>query len=480
MGSLKACFIFDLRNKLPIINFISIIWLHHLSTNCHQNGDMSGNPESKDNFNPQEITHELTKLNERVNALSSLMEVSIIISSTLDLDELMELVMEKAQMVMKAEASAVMIIDEVKNVLICPVALGEAGEKLKKIELPIDKGIAGWVAMNGEPLIIPDAYQDPRFNPKVDAETGFRTKSILAAPLKVQDKIIGVAEAINRIDGKAFNEEDLDLFSTFCRQVALAIQNAQIHRLEIEKQKMAQQLEAAKFIQQSFMPAAFPENPQRKFEVAARSMAATEVGGDFYDYLEFENNRVGFTLGDVSGKGIPAALFMARMVSDFRLFAQIHDTPLKVMSVLNNAIVERSQRGMFVTSLYGILDTESGKFTFSNAGHLPLIHVSGEDSTVTLLHGGKGIPLGIAGNYQFEEVSIVLKKGDAVVLISDGVIEAKNSDGEEYALTRTQQALSTPKNTAQEIFDMLFLDIQTFSGGAVQHDDLTIMVIKWR
>ena len=441
---------------------------------------MSSNPELSEKFNPQEITRELARLNERVEALTSLMEVSIIISSTLDLDRLMELVMEKAQTVMKAKASAVMIIDEEKNVLICPVALGEAGEKLKKIELPIDKGIAGWVATNGKAQIIPDAYQDPRFNSKVDEETGFRTKSILAAPLMVKDKIIGVAEVINRQDGNAFTEEDLELFSTFCRQVALAIQNARVHQLEIDRQRIEQQLEAAKFIQQSFMPETFPDLPDQQFEVAAISRAAAAVGGDFYDYFEFNNGTTGFALGDISGKGIPAALYMARMVSDFRLYTQLHYTPTRVFGVLNDALAERSQRGMFVTTIYGVLNTTTGDFLFANAGHLPLIKMNGTDGSVELLENGAGVPLGIVKGYQFEQATVQLKPGDAIVLISDGVIEAKNKSREEYSLDRVVKLLAKQKSTAQETLDLLLQDVQRFSRGTVQHDDLTILVIKRR
>lgn len=418
-------------------------------------------------------------LQAKVEALSSLMEVSIIINSTLDLDDLMLLVMEKAQGVMKAEASSVMIINAEKNVLVCPVALGEVGEKIKKIELPIDKGIAGWVAARGEPLIVPDAYRDARFNPKVDRETGFRTRSILAAPLKVKDRIIGVAEVINREDGKAFDEDDLDLFSTFCRQVAMAIENARMHQLELENQRIEQQLEAAKSIQQSFMPDDCPTSPDGKFQVAARSIEASSVGGDFYDFIEFSKNEIGFTVGDVSGKGIPAALFMARMVSDFRLYTQIYHEPSHVLKVLNNVLSERTHRGMFVTSVYGILNPSAGEFTFSNAGHHPIIRVGSDQKKVGLLGGGTGIPLGVKPNFEFEQETIRLQRDDSLILITDGVIEAKNKGGEAYGQQRLFEEVVKPKGSAREMLDSLFADIQDFSEGAVQHDDMTVVVVRW-
>ena len=422
---------------------------------------------------------ELADLKNKVEALSSLIEISIIINSALDLDDLIVLVMEKAQSVMKAEASSVMIINKEKNVLECPVALGEVGEKIKKIELPIDKGIAGWVATNGVPQIIPDAYQDPRFNPKVDEETGFKTRSILAAPLKVKDKTIGVAEVINRMDGEAFNEDDLELFSTFCRQVALAFENARIHKLELDQQKIEQQLETAKSIQQSFMPEDYPTSPDQRFQIAAKSIEASSVGGDFYDFIEFNDNSIGFSVGDVSGKGIPAALFMARMVSDFRLYTQIYREPSHVLNVLNNVLFERTHRGMFVTTLYGILNPTTGEFVYSNAGHHPIIKISGNGQNVKLMNNSSGIPLGIKSDYNFEQESIHLTSGDAIVLITDGVIEAKNKTGEAYGQNRLMEVLSKPMQSAQEIADVLIDDIQDFSKGTEQHDDLTIMVLRW-
>lgn len=425
-----------------------------------------------------EPNHEVRELRAKVDALSSLIDVSIIINSTLDLDKLMVMVMEKAQNVMKAEASSVMIINAEKNVLECPVALGEVGEKVKKIELPMDKGIVGWVVTHGEPLNVPDAYDDPRFNPKVDEETGFRTRSILAAPLKVKDKTIGVAEVINRVDGKTFDEDDLELFSTFCRQVAMAIENARMHQLELEKQKMEQQLQVAKSIQQSFMPDAFPASPQQRFQVAAKSQEASSVGGDFYDFIEFDEHSVGFSVGDVSGKGIPAALFMARMVSDFRLFTQIYHEPAHVLKVLNNILVERSYRGMFVTTLYGILEASSGDFTFSNAGHHPIIKINA-DGAVDLLKSDSGIPLGIKAEHEFGQETIRLKEGDTLVLITDGIIEAKDKRGEAYGQQRLFQTLSKAPKSAPGLLDFLINDLEVFSQEADQHDDFTVVVIHW-
>lgn len=425
------------------------------------------------------IEDENAYLRSRLDVLSSLIEVSIIINSTLDLDDLIELVMEKAQTVMKAEASSVMLINEEKNILEIPVALGEVGEKVKnKIELDIGEGIAGWVATHGQPLNVPDVTLDPRFSAKSDFTTGFQTRSILAAPLKVRDHIIGVAEVINRVDGNAFDEEDLDLFLTFCRQVAMAIDSARMHQFLLEKQKLEQELESAKIIQQSFMPESFPDEPGQRFSICAKSLPAKSVGGDFFDFIRFDEERIGVAVGDVTGKGVPAALFMARLVSDFRILAQKFTDPDKVLISLNELLVERSRRGMFVTFQYGILNASEGTFTFANAGHIPFIRSRPHRRHPELVAGGKSIPLGIAPEFNLIQESIQLDRGDTIVLVTDGIVEAKNNVGELFSLKRTLKELSESHGTAESMVKQLVEGVQSFTGDAVQHDDLTILALK--
>lgn len=418
-------------------------------------------------------------LSSRVDDLSSLIEVSIIINSTLDLDDLIALVMEKAQTVMKAEASSVMLINHEKNILEIPVALGEVGDKVKnKIELKIGEGIAGWVAEHGTPLIVPDVTADPRFSAKSDDKTGFQTRSILAAPLKVRDRIIGVAEVINPVDGRAFNDDDLNLFLTFCRQVAMAIDSAQMHQFMLEKQRLEQELESAKFIQQSFMPESFPDAPELPFSIFARSLPAQSVGGDFFDFIQFDDETIGVAVGDVTGKGVPAALYMARLVSDFRSLVQKFSEPDKVLFSLNELLVDRSRRGMFVTCQYGVFDASDGTFTFANAGHIPFIRIRSNGHKPELLEGGKTIPLGIAPTFNLTNKTIQLDRGDAIVLVTDGIIEAKNSAEEVFSLNRTLDVLSKSQGTAESMVKQLIEQVESFANDAVQHDDLTMLALK--
>ena len=190
------------------------------------------------------------------------MEVSVLIGSSLDLTEVLNGVMQKAQDVMDAEAASIMLLNDQTNKLEFEVALGEADitlETLKKrVALDLGQGIAGAVALTRVPELIPDAAADPRFFRGADKITGFKTRSLLAAPLVARDKLIGVAEVLNPRAGGQFTPEDLELFATYCRQVAVAIENARLHLVLLERQREQQQLEFAALVQQSFLPQKCP------------------------------------------------------------------------------------------------------------------------------------------------------------------------------------------------------------------------------
>jgi len=424
--------------------------------------------------------NEIESLRSRVNDLSSLIEVSIIINSTLDLEKLIGLVMEKAQSVMRAEASSVMLINEKTNRLECEVALGQVGEKVRKtIQLEKGQGVAGWTWKHQKPLIVPDVEKDPRFYSAIDQKSGFRTKSILAVPLMAKERIIGVAEVINRTDGKQFTEQDLDLFSTFGRQVSLAIENARMHQMELEQERLRQQLESAKVIQQSFMPEILPGAKADRFQLAAKNLPAISVGGDFYDAIELDENHLGLLIGDVSGKGVPAALYMARLMSDFRFFVQQKNDPADLLTKLNEILVDRSRQGMFVTLQYLIVDLMTGRVRFCDAGHLPIIHVSGKNKKARLVNCDKGVPLGITKTMQFAETDVSLEPGDYLMLYTDGIIETINENNEQFSIHRLVEFASQKQGKPENIVNALIKKVMHFSENMPQHDDITVMVLRW-
>jgi phosphoserine phosphatase RsbU/P len=423
---------------------------------------------------------QIEQLNNKIKDLTSVIDVTSIISSTLDLDELMNLVMEKAQEVMHAEASSILLLNEETGMLECEIATGSVHEKVKKIQLKLGQGIAGWVAQQGEPLIVADVQSDTRFFQSVDQSTGFETRSILASPLKVKNKVIGVAEVINRRDALPFTNENLEIFVTFCRQVALAIENARMHKYMLAQQRMKQQLQSAHRIQQSFMPQFFPESDKDRYLIYAKNIPATAVGGDLFDFVQIDSNRVGIVIGDVSGKGIPAALYMARLISDFRYYCHIAEKPVELVHTLNEALLKRSHQGMFISLIFMVLDTETGKLIISNAGHLPPIWYQHQSNSCQLIDRFSGIPLGILEEAEYDEYEVQLEPGDMVLLYTDGVTEAKNNKSEMFSLNRLNKLLDYPRNHPKVLIDEIVEEIKIFTGSVQQHDDITLLAVRWQ
>jgi sigma-B regulation protein RsbU (phosphoserine phosphatase) len=424
---------------------------------------------------------ELESLKKKIDDLTSLIDVSAIISSTLDLEELMNLVMEKAQAVMNAEASSVMLLNEETGELECEIALGTVQEKIKdKIHLKVGQGIAGWVAQQGEAIIVPDVDSDNRFYSEIDNSTGFKTRSILAVPLKVKEKVIGVAEVINRRDAQPFTEDNLAIFTTFCRQVALAIENARMHRYMLEQQRLQQQLESAHSIQQSFMPQTFPHSNEDKFLLYAKNIPATSVGGDLFDFIEIDSQRLGLVIGDVSGKGIPAALYMARLISDLRYYCHIVDRPVDLMQTINSVLFERSRQGMFVTLIYMVFDTQSGHLTITNGGHLPPLWYRSQANSCIRINNSSGIPLGIVPKGEFREQIIRLQSGDHILFYTDGVTEAKNVRGKMFSIKRLENIFAESRHHPEKLIEDIVKQVKKYSKNVSQHDDITLMAIKWQ
>jgi sigma-B regulation protein RsbU (phosphoserine phosphatase) len=419
---------------------------------------------------------DISLLESRINDLSSLIEVSIIVNSTLDLDQVLLLVMEKAQSVMRAEASSVLLVNNETNKLECEVALGAVGEQVRRtIRLAKGQGVAGWVWEHEEPIIVADVSKDKRFFSGIDRKSGFKTQSILAVPLKVQDRIIGVAEVINRVDGRNFTQDDQELFMTFGRQVALAIDNAQMHQLALEQERLRQQLESARIIQQSFMPQILPTSPRGLFELAAKNIPASAVGGDFYDAILLDENRLALLIGDVSGKGVPAALHMARIMSDFRFYVQQESEPQVLLSRLNNLVVERGQRGMFITLQFAIVDLKNKKLSLANGGHLPVLHISHESHRAGLITCDAGAPLGIARDLHFDAVECEIDSGDALFFYTDGLVEMRNKAREQFSLDGLVAVASQKWPSAEALLNTVLESVRDFSDHEPQHDDLTAM-----
>ena len=428
------------------------------------------------------LESEIQRLQQRVRVLYGLIETSAIINSSLDLDEVLRLVLEKAQAVTGAEASAILLYNPQTKKLEFEVALGEKGgtiQSLKeKITLDLGQGIAGAVAQTRRAEWVPDAARDPRVARSVDATTGFVTRNILCAPLLVQERLIGVAEVMNIADPKIGGPEDLEVFETFCRQVAVAIENARLHKGMLERERERQQLEIAAVVQQSFLPSHFPTCPRNRFQVDAKTIPASVVGGDLYDFPSRSDDWLALAIGDVSGKGVPAALFMAMLISDLRFTALKFCSPGDVLRAVNAGLATRARRGMFVTMQYLLLDATTGAVSAANGGHVPLVWYHRRTGKAEPVELPGGPPLGILPEAAYPETTLALDHGDILLLLTDGVLESKNARGETFGLSRLTEVMEAAGANGMALFHPVLDAVEAFSGGR-RHDDLTLVELRW-
>ena len=416
---------------------------------------------------------EIERLNHKVKRLHTLIEVNALISSSLDLDTILENVMSISKKVMNADASSLMRIDEKTNELIYQVAQGTVGQKLKQeFRLKMGQGIAGTVAQEAKPLLLEDAYTHPKFHRAHDDATGYRTKSMITVPLKVAGRVTGVSQVINRLDGKPFDKDDLELFISLSSMVAIALENAKMHQTLLEKQRIVRDMEFARTVQESFLPQSEPEVQSYKF--SSHYTPALEVGGDFYDFIRLDKGHTGIVIGDVSGKGVPAALYMAKLGSDMRTLAFTEQSPAEALIKLNDLLAARSRRGMFATLLYIELDSQAGMLTISNAGHLPPIIKKTNGSLVKLATAG-GAPLGMLAGMKYGQETAKIMPGDTVILYTDGIVEAMNAKEELYGYDRFEALVRKSPSTPNSLKSAIIDDVNRFTGLSPQHDDMTLV-----
>jgi len=417
----------------------------------------------------------LSTIEKKVKDLNSLIEVSSIISSTLDFSDLITLVMEKSKTVIQAEACSILLYNREINKLEFAVALCEKhpdSERLKGITLDMGQGIAGWVAEHRKPLIIENAQDDSRFYREADKLTGFETRSIVAAPLLGRSGLVGVAELLNPKNKDSFDGYDAEIFQALCRQVAVAIENALFHRAAVEQERLNRELEVAAIVQKSFLPES-PVLEKGNVRVSAISIPASQVGGDVYDFLDLGGEKIGVLIGDVSGKGVSAALYMAKVVSEFRNIAYRTDSPDETLQQLH-ARLSSSPRGMFLTCIYGIVNTLTGKARLSVAGHPPFFHIHEGKAEVVALPSGP--PLGILDSeYPVESVS--LSGGSKIILLTDGVFDAKNSAGTRLGFEQAT-ALVRDHADGDNIIQIIADSVDTYAQNIKPADDLTLVQIE--
>jgi sigma-B regulation protein RsbU (phosphoserine phosphatase) len=382
--------------------------------------------------------------------------------------------MRKSQNVMQAEASSLMLVIEETNELEFKVALGPKATAVKPFRLPIGKGISGWVAESGEAVLIPDAYSDPRFDPSFDKRSGFKTRSMLCVPMIHKSKIVGVMTLLNKIDGTPFNESDQILFTIFATQAALSIENARLLFAAIEKERLDKELQVASEIQNLLIPQSLPKSTY--LEIAAEYIPCKEVGGDFYDVIQIDENRHIFVVADVSGKGIPGALVVSNMQATLRAFLQYSDDLLPIVTRLNESITRQTTADRYITFFIGLYDHQKSSLTYINAGHNPplLVHRNGQ---IKELKTG-GIFIGFMP-WEYESETVPFRKGEQLILYTDGLVEAMNKKEIEFDMTGLKSTVRENMNISTDALkNEIIKRVHKHTGNMPLADDFTLLITR--
>jgi serine phosphatase RsbU (regulator of sigma subunit) len=304
----------------------------------------------------------------------------------------------------------------------------------------------------------------------------------LVVPLVSQGELIGLLNLGPRLSQQEYSADDRKLLSDLSTQTAPAVRVAQLVRQQQqeaqERERIEQELRIARLIQQTLLPKTLPELPG--YDVAAYYQPAREVGGDFYDFLELEDGRLGLVVGDVTDKGVPAALVMATTRTMLRAAAQRLFSPGEVLRRANDALVTDIPPNMFITCLYAILEPESGHLVYANAGHdLPYRRKAGTSSESAQELRATGMPLGLMPGMGYEEKEIVLEKGESVLFYSDGLVEAHDPQREMFGFPRLQGMVGTHRSGGSSLIGFLLSELTRFTGeGWEQEDDITLVTLE--
>ncbi len=410
-----------------------------------------------------------------VDKLRMLLDITKKISRSLDVDEVLTLVMDTLGSLIHYDAAGIYLIDEdltgenpyifhskVLRGYKIPFALVEPRIKL-------GEGFIGFVAQTGKPLISPDVHQDTRY-----FHARKQTRSEMVAPIISNDKVIGVFDLeSDTLD--SYTEDDLQLLLLLASQVAIIIEKAELYEQVVEKKRLEAQLEIARNVQLQLLP---EHDPKIKgFDISAYIFPTEEVSGDYYDWVRIVEDQIGIVVADAVGKGIPAALLTAFLRASLRLAVQIGYAPNIALAKVSNLLWDSVESHQFITAIYGSLDATNKTFVFSNAGHNPplLIKPNGEHRFVE--YGD--LPLGMFREMRYHQHFIKFENEEVLVLYTDGITEAAREDGEEFGKERlVESVLAGIQLPAKEMIDIIRKRVADFTERKFLDDDGTLFIVK--
>lgn len=408
-------------------------------------------------------------------AFETLAEIGRDVAALMDLDELLARIAQLARRVVDYRTFGILLLNETTKELEIKVAV-QFGDRVNLPKVPLGEGLVGYAALHREPVLVPDVSKDPRYIKVVDD-----VRSELVVPMLLKDRCVGVFD-LESPELDAFSKRDVEILTLLASQAAVAIENARLYEeVSTTEARLEKELRFARRVQAALLPTKLPKR-LKGVDVDASFSAARELGGDFYDYLVPESHTLIMALGDVSGKGVPAALYsvfageLVRGRTFRRRYVPERSSPAAVLMSINTILHERQLEEYYCTLCYAIFDLKRKSVTLSNSGVPYPVRASGDYCG---LIEAPGVPLGSFPGMTYDEVTLPLASGDVFVFCSDGVSEAMNRKSEEFGSQRLIDIVSKTRHlTAKEIVHSIVQGVDAHRAGFPPNDDTTIVALK--
>jgi sigma-B regulation protein RsbU (phosphoserine phosphatase) len=410
-----------------------------------------------------------TRTTKQARILLLLNEIARELTSILNLDELLARIAELVRRLIDYQMFSILLLDSSGEKLEHRFSLRFDENIHLKHDIPLGRGVVGSAAQNKEAVLVPDVTKDLRYvvaNPE--------TRSELAVPLIYKGKVVGVLDLEHTRRG-FFTEEHQRTMTTLAAQIAIALENARLYE-EIERQerRLERDLALARELQGRLLPQTNPHCAH--LDVAAKFVPARAIGGDLYDFIPYSMSRLGIAIGDVSGKGAPAAIYAALVSGILRSHAPIEPAPAEMLSAVNLSLAERRIDGQFVSIIYAVWDDQRRILTVSNSGLPRPIYVRGGKPEVI---EATGLPLGLFDEAEYDELEFRMKSGDLFVFFSDGILDARSRKGELFGRGRVETIVSeVGSQSASAVVDAIFKAVADHAAGVETFDDQTVVAIR--
>jgi phosphoserine phosphatase RsbU/P len=410
-----------------------------------------------------------TRTTRQARTLLLMNEIARELTSILNLDELLRHIAELLSRLIDYQMFSILLLDAAGEKLQHRFSLRFQENIHLKNDIALNQGVVGYAASQRQAVLVPDVKKEPHY-----IMTNPETRSELAAPLIYKDKVIGVLDLEHTKRG-FFTEDHQRTVTTLAAQIAIAIENARLYE-EIARQerRLERDMQMAHELQLRLLP---QKNPKlAKLEVAAKFIPARAIGGDLYDFFSYSSSRMGIVIGDVSGKGAPAAIYAALVSGILRSHTPIEPSPAEMLSAVNYSLSERRIDGQFVSLIYALWDERQSTLQVSNSGLPRPIYCQGGKPEVI---DATGLPLGLFDDATYDEFTFRLKPGDLFVFFSDGILDARNPAGELFGRERAERVASRCwEMSAQEVVNSLFDAVNEHTAGEETFDDQTVVAIR--